>query len=87
MKKRWKNLLSTALACALTLTLLPAAMAAETGITDDIPDVFQGDGLYITVTPWSIQNNSEGWTLAKVGLNEAADENYFHSGFIPVFRN
>ena len=87
MKKRWKNLLSTALACALTLTLLPAAMAAETGITDDIPDVFQGDGLYITVTPWSIQNNSEGWTLAKVGLNEAADENYFHGGFIPVFRN
>ena len=87
MKKRWKNLLSTALACALTLTLLPAAMAAETGISDTIPDVFQGDGLYITVTPWSIQNNSEGWTLAKVGLNEAADENYFHGGFIPVFRN
>ena len=53
MKKRWKNLLSMALACALTLTLLPAAMAAETGISDTIPDVFQGDGLYITVTPWS----------------------------------
>ena len=84
MKKR---ILSLALSLCLCLALMPAASATETGITDEIPDVFQGDGLYITVTPWSIQNNSEGWTLAKVGLNEAADENYFHGGFIPVFRN
>ena len=84
MKKR---ILSLALSLCLCLALMPAAAATETGITDEIPDVFQGDGLYITVTPWSIQNNSEGWTLAKVGLNEAADENYFHGGFIPVFRN
>ena len=69
MKKR---ILTSLLTCALVAALMPAASAAEVP-PDEIPDVFQGDGLYITVTPWTIKNNSEGWALAK-NFNSSADE-------------
>lgn len=46
MKKRIFSLLT----CALVTALIPAASAADVP-PDEIPDVFQGDGLYITVTP------------------------------------
>lgn len=82
MKKR---ILTSLLTCALVAALMPAASAAEVP-PDEIPDVFQGDGLYITVTPWTIKNNSEGWALAK-NFNSSADENCFHDGYIPVYRS
>ena len=82
MKKRIFSLLLT---CALAAALIPAASAADVP-PDEMPDVFQGDGLYITVTPWEIKNNSEGWALAK-GLNSSADENCFHGGYIAVHRS
>lgn len=82
MKKRIFSLLLT---CTLAAALIPAASAADVS-PDEIPDVFQGDGLYITVTPWEIKNNSEGWALAKE-LNSSADENCFHDGYIAVHRS
>ncbi|WP_417093850.1 hypothetical protein [Intestinimonas timonensis] len=82
MKKRIFSLLLT---CGLAIALMPVASAADVP-PDEIPDVFQGDGLYITVTPWKIENNSEGWALAKE-LNSSADENCFHDGYIAVHRS
>lgn len=46
MKKRIFSLLT----CGLAIALMPVASAADVP-PDEIPDVFQGDGLYITVTP------------------------------------
>ena len=48
MKKR---ILSLALVLLLTLSLLPATAAAADYPEPNVPDVFQGDGVYVTVKP------------------------------------
>lgn len=57
MKKR---ILSLALALCLGVGLMPATALAAAEPIGRIPDVFQGDGLYITATPWELQA-SDGW--------------------------
>ena len=77
MKKR---ILSLALALGLCLSLMPAASAAET--LSEMPDVFQGDGVYITATPFSIQVD-DGWYVNTTGYSNLA----FGDGLIMVVRN
>ena len=74
MMKR-SRILSLALALCLCLTLMPAASAVEQ--LSEMPDVFQGDGVYVTATEIPIP---EGWSVydgAPQGL---------HEGFIAVTR-
>ena len=72
MKKR---VLSLLLVCALALTVAPGAMALET--LTEMPDVFQGDGVYITAKELPIP---EGWTVYG-GVPRG-----IHEGFVTVFR-
>ena len=71
MKKR---ILSLALASCLCLSLFTVSASAYERL-DQMPDVFQGDGVYITATEIPIP---EGWSVydgASQGL---------HEGFIAV---
>lgn len=73
MKKR---IFSALMACGLALTLAPAASAASVTL-EKMPDVFQGDGVYVTAREFSIP---EGWTIhngAAAGIND---------GFVTVIR-
>ena len=72
MKKR---ILSLALALGLCLSLMPAASAAET--LSEMPDVFQGDGVYVTAKELSIP---EGWSVYG-GVPRGV-----HEGFVTVYR-
>ena len=72
MKKR---ILSLALALGLCLSLMPAASAAET--LSEMPDVFQGDGVYVTARELPIP---EGWTVHD-GVAQG-----LHEGFVAVTR-
>ena len=85
MKKR---VLSLLLVCALALTVAPGAMASET--LTEMPDVFQGDGVYITAKELPIP---EGWSVnrgVQQGISEGLvsvtrevnvqDENGFYTG-------
>ena len=81
MKKR---ILSLALSLCLCLALLPAASAAEAEPFGQVPDVFQGDGFYITADRWEIKNNDEGWTSID-GQGWTALEG-IHDGYIAVLR-
>ena len=82
MKKRF---LSLALALCLGLSLFSvSASAAEEEPFGRVPDVFQGDGLYVTATPWEIKSNDEGWTSID-GQGWTALEG-IHDGYIAVLR-
>ena len=81
MKKR---ILSLALSLCLCLALLPAASAAEAEPFGQVPDVFQGDGFYITADRWEIKDNDEGWPLID-GQGWTALEG-IHDGYIAVLR-
>ena len=73
MKKR---ILSLALASCLCLSLFTVpASASET--LDQMPDVFQGDGVYVTAKKLSLP---EGWTVYG-GVPRG-----IHEGFVTVFR-
>ena len=74
MKKR---ILSLALSLCLCLALTPAASATE---SLGFPAAFQGDGYYISATPYELQD--EGWFM---GSDQAATD--FHEGLILVYRN
>lgn len=84
MKKRIFSLLLT---CILMLSLTPVALAAE---LSEMPDVFQGDGVYITAKELPIP---EGWSVnrgVQQGISEGLvsvtrevnvqDENGFYTG-------
>ena len=60
MKKR---ILSLALSLCLCLALTPAASATE---SLGFPAAFQGDGYYISATPYELQD--EGWFMALIKL-------------------
>ena len=75
MKKRSFRILSLALALGLCLSLMPAASAAET--LSEMPDVFQGDGVYVTAKELPIP---EGWTVYD-GVAQG-----LHEGFVAVTR-
>ena len=71
MKKR---LMASLFVCMFSLTLIPTASAA--GYTPpSLPDVFQGDGLYITAVPFKPE---DGWIVE--------DLEPFHDGYIRVGR-
>ena len=72
MKKR---VLSLLLVCALALTVAPGAMASET--LTEMPDVFQGDGVYVTAKELPIP---EGWNVYG-GVPRGV-----HEGFVTVYR-
>lgn len=69
-----KKILSMALALVMCLSLLPATALAADYVRPDIPDVFQGDGLYITATPLALDADKYHIMLA----------NQFGDGVIPV---
>ena len=71
MKKR-----ILALALGLCLSAVPAS-AAESAI---FPDAFQGDGYYITATPYEIQD--EGWYI-----DTSLSELTFREGLLRVYRD
>lgn len=80
-----KRILSLALALGLCLSLCTvSASAAEEEPFGRVPDVFQGDGLYVTATPWEIKSNDEGWTSID-GQGWTALEG-IHDGYIAVLR-
>ena len=76
MKKRGSRILSLALALGLCLTLLPAASAA---VVPNFPAAFQGDGYYISATPYELQ---EGWFIETGRGGDA-----FQEGLLRVYRN
>ena len=71
-----KRILSLALALCLGLGLLtvPAGAAAN---PCGFPAAFQGDGYYITATPYEIQD--EGWYLS--------GKTAFHEGLVMVYQD
>ena len=71
MKKRIFSLLLT---CILMLSLTPVALAAE---LSEMPDVFQGDEVYVTAKELSIP---EGWSVYG-GVSRGV-----HEGFVTVYR-
>ena len=73
MKKR---ILSLALASCLCLSLFTVPASASE-ILDQMPDVFQGDGVYVTAKELPIP---EGWTVYG-GVPRG-----IHEGFVTVFR-
>ena len=75
MKKRNVRILSLALALGLCLTLMPAASAVEQ--LSEMPDVFQGDGVYVTAKELPIP---QGWNVYG-GVPRGV-----HEGFVTVFR-
>lgn len=83
MKKR---ILSLALTLCLCLALMPAASAAEPEPIGRVPDVFQGDGLYITATPWEIKNNTDGWQLIEESSWQGGGP-FFSDGYATVLRS
>ena len=76
MKKR---ILPLALSLCLCLALMPAASATE---SLGFPDAFQGDGYYITATPYEIQDDD--WYIDS---NRGISNFDFHEGLIIVYRN
>ena len=71
MKKR---LMASLFVCMFSLTLIPTASAA--GYTPpSLPDVFQGDGLYITATPFKLPLDVD----FVLGSNDTGG---FHGGWI-----
>ena len=60
LKKRIASLL---LACILCVGLFPVPQASAINFDVDMPDVFQGKNCYVTVTPYTLKNNTEGWKL------------------------
>ena len=77
MQKKRSRILSLLLALCLCLTLCPAASAAT---EDDIfPAAFQGDGYYISATPYELQG--EGWYIDDTNVRE------FREGLLRVYRN
>ena len=73
MKKR---ILSLALASCLCLSLFTVSASASEAL-DQMPDVFQGDGVYVTAKELPIP---EGWTVYG-GVPRG-----IHEGFVTVFR-
>ena len=71
-QKRWLNL---ALTLCLCLGLAVPVMASETLL--EMPDVFQGDGVYVTAKELPIP---EGWSVYG-GVPRGV-----HEGFVTVFR-
>lgn len=60
LKKRIASLL---LACILCVGLFPVSQASAINFDVDMPDVFQGKNCYVTVSPYTLKNNTEGWKL------------------------
>ena len=84
MKKR---IFASLLCCALLFVgVSPVSQAADYDFSSDMPDVFQGDGLYITVTPWEIKNNQEGWNAKPEKYVHTFGETGFIEGYMPVMR-
>ena len=95
-----KRLFAGLLSAVMLMTLLPvgAAAAAEQPI-GRAPDVFQGDGMYITATPWEIKNNTEGWTfpdghtdiyngyIAVERKEQAKDDHGYYTGSLITYVN
>ena len=69
-----KRLFAGLLSAVLLMTLLPVSAAAAEYTPPALPDVFQGDGLYITATP--LEPQIEGEYVAVSGV-----EGGFHEGW------
>ena len=74
--KRQKRWLGLVLALCLCLGLAVPAAAVET--LPEMPDVFQGDGVYVTAKELPIPEGWTVWTGVSRGINE---------GFVTVVRN
>ena len=77
-----KRLFAGLLSAVLLITLLPVGASAAEYTPPAFPDVFQGDGVYITATPFSIQGD-DGWYVNTTGYSNLA----FGDGLIMVVRN
>ncbi len=93
MRKKW---LSMALALILCMSLLPTGALAYEGEIKPVYDVYQGDGFYITATPFTIKSTKytmgnsayrvldgqfhDGLFAVKTNAN--VDENYINRKFI-----
>ena len=58
-----KRLFAGLLSAVMLMTVLPVGASAAGYTPPALPDVFQGDGLYITATPWKVQADGD-WVLA-----------------------
>ena len=79
MKKWNSRILSLALALGLCLSLMPAASAAG---VPNFPAAFQGEGYYLSVTPYEFQGE-DGWYIPA----SARGKRTFHDGLIMVWKN
>ena len=79
MKTRKKRLLSLLLALALSLSLLPVTARAAA----EPCDVYQGDGFYITATPYKL--NSTKYRLPASNGSTFAGDSQFYEGLIMVY--
>ena len=98
MKAFKKRLLPMLLALAMSLSLLPVTARADDTVRE-VYDVYQGDGFYITATPFKI--NSNKYTMGNstdhildgrfhdgmymVSTSRDCDENYVNREFINEF--
>ena len=53
-----KRLFAGLLSAVMLMTLLPVSASAAEYTPPALPDAFQGDGLYITATPFELE---DGW--------------------------
>ena len=75
-----KRLFAGLLSAVLLMTLLPVSASAAEYTPPALPDAFQGDGLYITATPFELE---DGWYVNTTGYSNLA----FGDGLIMVVRN
>ena len=79
MKKT--RFLSLTLCLALCLALLPAPSLAADGKVEQVYDVYQGDGFYITAKPYKL--NSTRYTIGN--SNSFVFDGGFHDGMLAVW--
>ena len=75
-----KRLFAGLLSAVLLMTLLSVGASAAEYTPPALPDAFQGDGLYITATPFELE---DGWYVNTTGYSNLA----FGDGLIMVVRN
>lgn len=76
--KMKKRIFSFLLICMLSISMLPAEASAAGYTPPALPDVFQGDGLYITATPLEPK-------LAGSFAPDSSSSDGFHGGWMKFF--
>lgn len=76
--KMKKRIFSFLLVCMLSISMLPAEASAAGYTPPALPDVFQGDGLYITATPLEPK-------LAGSFAPDSSSSDGFHGGWMKFF--